>query len=1090
MLNAILACSIRNRVLVVGIALAVAAGGGFALRGLPIDAVPDITNNQVQINTSVSGLTPIDVERQVTFPIETAMAGIRGLEYTRSLSRSGFSQVTVVFAEGVDSYFARQQVAERLVDAREALPAGVEPRMGPLSTGLGEVYMYAVDFTHRGGVGAVIAPDDEAGWKSDGSYLTPEGESLRSAAERITWLRTVHDWQVKPQLRTVPGVAGVDVLGGYTKQYVVEPDPARLATYGLSAADVRAAIERNNQSVGSLPVEINGEGHVVRSDGRVQGVDDLAAIVLASHAGTPVRLRDVATVGIGREVRTGAATLGGDETVVGTALMLIGGNSRTVARDVHQRVQAIATALPADVTMRTVYDRSSLVDATIRTVRLNLIEGAALVIAVLFLLLGNLRGALIAAAVIPLSMLYAAIGMRWLHISGNLMSLGALDFGIIVDTAVIIVENGLRRLGQRQREFGRLLTLPERLREVYRASVEMRQATLFGEAIIVVVYIPVLTLSGIEGKMFQPMALTVILALAGAFVLSLSFVPAMLALLVRGRVAEHDNRLMSLARSAYAPVLAWALRARWLVVGAATAAFAGSLWLGSRLGQEFIPKLDEGDLAVQSVRIASTGMEQSTAMQRQVERAVLALPEVAWMFSKTGTAEAAFDPMPPNVSDAFIMLKPRSEWPNPGLGKPALRAKVEDAINRIPGQRYIFTQPIELRFNELISGVRGDLAVKIFGDNFAGLLFTAGSVADVLKTVPGASEVSVEQVEGLPALVIDIDRAACARLGLNVADIQDVVAAALGGADAGQVFEGDRRFAIVVRLPDATRRDVAALRRLPIALPVHDDADHRDAGMAKAAGGRRHVPLSTVASIEISEGLNQVSRENGKRRIVVQANVRGRDLGSFVDEAKRVVAAKITLPAGAWIGWGGQYENLVAAKQRLSLVVPACLLLIGGLLYATFSSLRYAALVFTGVPLALSGGIVALWLRSMPFSISAAVGFIALSGVDVLNGLVLVSCINQLRAAGTALDAAVVDGCLQRLRPVLMTALVASLGFVPMALAGGQGAEVQKPLATVVIGGIVSSTLLTLIVLPALYRLCHRRNAAWPPAADADVDLS
>jgi len=1068
MLSSILRFSIQQRTFVVIATLVVAVIGWFALMRLPIDAVPDITNNQVQINTEVSGLTPLDVERQITFPIETAMAGIAGLQYTRSLSRSGFSQVTVVFDDDVDIYWARQQISERIGEAREQLAEGVEPKMGPIATGLGEIYMYGVEFAHPTGQGAPIADEDEPGWLADGTYRTPEGQMLANEVERIAYLRTVHDWIIRPQLRSVPGIAGIDAIGGFEKQYVVEPDPTRMVSYGLTVADISDALAGNNRSVGALPIEINGEGYVVRSDGRVQTVDDLAAIPLAARSsGVPILLSDVAAVGIGREVRTGSASDNGTETVVGTALMRIGGNSRTVAQAVHQRIEQIRSALPTGIVIKRLYDRSTLVDATISTVRKNLIEGAALVIAVLFMLLGNLRGALIAASVIPLSMLFAAIGMERFGISGNLMSLGALDFGIIVDSAVIIVENCVRRLAELQHRLGRLPTLRERFAEVYAASVQVRQATLFGEAIIIVVYVPILTLSGIEGKMFQPMALTVILALVGAFILSLTLVPALVALGLGGRIRERETVLIRWAKSAYEPVLRAAVGWRWMVSVVAGVILVVSLWLFSRLGEEFIPKLDEGDLAMQSVRITSTGIEQSSKMQREVERAVLAVSEVAYVFSKTGTAEAAFDPMPPSVSDAFIILKPRSEWPDPALTKPALLDKVRTVVEQVPGNRYIFTQPIELRFNELIAGVRADLAVKVFGDNFTDLLLTAGSVATILEKIPGATDVSVESVDGLPSLAITVDRAACARLGLAIQEVQDVVAAALGGAEAGAVYEGDRRFDIVVRLSDQVRRDIAAIKRLPIPLP-DADGGHEDS--------HRFVPLSSVASVEVTEGLNQVSRENGKRRIVVQANIRGRDLGSFVAEAQRAIKEQVTLPDGTWIGWGGQFENLVAAKQRLTLVVPICLLLISLLLYTTFGSLKHAGLVFTGVPLALTGGIVALWLRGMPFSISAAVGFIALSGVAVLNSLMMVSYINQLRREGRDLEAAIHEGSMTRLRPVLMTALVASLGFVPMAFASGQGAEVQKPLATVVIGGIVSSTLLTLVVLPALYRLLHRRD--------------
>jgi cobalt-zinc-cadmium resistance protein CzcA len=1071
-LERLLSFSIRRRVVVVLLVLIGGLLGVHSLARLPIDAVPDVTNNQVQVNATAPALSPVDVEKQVTFAIETALAGIPGLEYTRSLSRNGFAQVTAVFDDAVDPYFARNQVSERLAEAREGLPPGTEVRLGPLSTGLGEIYMWTVEYEHPGGRGAPMR-DGTPGWQTDGAFLTPDGQRLATAFEQAAYLRTVQDWVIRPQLKGVPGLAGVDAIGGYVKQFHVQPDPMKLVSFGLTFGDLIRALEENNVSTGAGYVEHEGEAYLVRAAGRIETPDQIEEIVVGSRRGIPIYVRDVAGVVAGGELRTGSASADGEEVVVGTALMLIGGNSRTVARAVDERMATIARSLPPGVRTRTVLDRTKLVDATIATVQKNLFEGALLVVVVLFALLGHFRAALIAALAIPLSMLLTVTGMVQAKVSGNLMSLGALDFGLIVDGAVIVVENCLRRLGEEQRRLGRVLGLKERLAVVLDASREVRKATTFGEAIIVIVYVPILALSGVEGKLFHPMALTVIFALTAAFVLSLTFVPAMVALLVTGPVRERENALIRAAKAVYAPFLAAGLRHRLAVVVVAVAAFGASLFLFRRLGQEFVPTLDEKDLALHALRIPSTSLEQSTAMQLVVERRLRAFPEVAHVFSKTGTAEMASDPMPPNVSDTFVMLKPEEHWPDPAEGKAALVRRIEAAVRELPGNQYEFTQPIQMRFNELTSGVRSDVAVKVFGDDVAAMQACAESVAAALASVRGSADVQIEQTEGLPVMTIDIERSAIARYGLTVSDVQDVVAAAIGGRGAGLVFEGDRRFELVVRLPDDARRDLDAIRSLPIPLPADPDVEvvsafEADDLVPRASGG--FIPLEALASVRVEEGPNQISRENGKRRIVVQANVRGRDLGSFVEDARRAVE-HVPLPVGGWIEWGGQFEHLVAARERLAFVVPACFLLIFVLLYGTFGSVRHALLVFSGVPLGLTGGILALWLRDMPFSISAAVGFIALSGVAVLNGLVIVSFVNQMRARGVELDVALRDGALTRLRPVLTTALVASLGFVPMALATGTGAEVQKPLATVVIGGLVTSTLLTLVVLPALYRM-------------------
>lgn len=1074
MLERILAFSIQNRLAVVVAAAVAAAIGVHSLTTLPIDAVPDITNNQVQINTLVPSLSPVEVEKQVTFPVETSLAGIPGLSYTRSISRNGFSQVTAVFDDDVSIYFARQQVSERLITAREDLPVGAEPRMGAISTGLGEVYMWTVEYEHPQGRGAEKKAG-EPGWQPDDSYLTPEGEVLRTPVELASYLRTIQDWVIRPQVKGVLGVAGVDTIGGYVKQYHVQPDPRKLVAFGLTFSDLLDALERNNLSTGAGYIENNGEAYLVRASGRVERADQIAAIVVGERRGTPITVSDVAWVGIGRELRTGSASENGEEVVVGTALMLIGENSRTVANAVDEKMAEIQKTLPPGIKAKTVLNRMALVDATISTVQRNLVEGAVLVIVVLFVLLGNIRAAILTALAIPLSMLLTATAMVQTRTSGNLMSLGAIDFGLIVDGAVIIVENCLRLFAEKQHELGRRLTLPERLAVTLAGSKQVLGVAVYGGAIIITVYVPLLFLTGVEGKMFRPMALTVIFALVAAFVLSLTVIPALVALLITGEVQERENPIIRVAKKAYTPALGWALRYRGPVVAAAVALFLGSLLLFGRLGQEFIPTLSELDFAVQAIRIPSTGITQSTEMQFQVERAIKQVPEVAFVFSKTGTAELASDPMPVNVSDSFVVLKPRAEWPNPSETKDDVRTRIEAALVGLLGNNYEFTQPIQMRFNELIAGVRGDVAVKVFGDDFEQLAPVAQQVGSILQSIAGSADVRMEQIAGLPLLSIDVERGAIARQGLTVADVQDVVAIAIGGREAGQVFQGDRRFDIMVRLPEEFRRDVRALQNLPVPL-AHDPAEFVEIVdvQGEQPGRFAYLPLGTVADVQLTVGPNQVSRENGKRRIVVQANVRGRDLGSFVGEAQRRIDAEVKLPAGSWLEWGGQFENLIEAKARLSVVVPICFVVIFLLLYSTLRSVRYAAMVFTGVPLALSGGIVTLWLRDMPFSISAAVGFIALSGVAVLNGLVMVSFINQLREEGKRLEDAITQGALTRLRPVLMTALVASLGFVPMALATGTGAEVQRPLATVVIGGLVTSTALTLLVLPALYRLFTR----------------
>ena len=1056
MISRILDFSVHQRWLVVLLSLLAAGFGVYSLIRLPIDAVPDITNNQVQINTVAPSYSPVDIEKQVTYPVETALAGIKGLEYTRSLSRNGFSQVTAVFAEGLDIYFARQQVAERLNQVKASLPPGAEPQMGPISTGLGEVYMWSVRYAKPGE--RKVLPAGQPGWQPDGSYLTPEGQRLTSELERAAYLRTVQDWIIRLQIKTVPGVAGVDSIGGFEKQYHVQPDPTKLTALDLSFGDVARALEANNANQGARYLENNGEGYVVRAAGRLESMDEIGNVVVTTRGGVPVRIKDVAEVRIGRDLRTGAGSEDGQEVVIGTALMRIGENSRTVAAAVDAKMDEIRRALPPGVEVQTVLNRTVLVEATVRTVAKNLAEGAALVVVVLFLLLGNIRAAIITALVIPVAMLLTFTGMVQTKISANLMSLGALDFGLIVDGAVIITENALRHLAERQHELGRKLDTEERLQTVRASAEEMIKPSLYGQAIIILVYLPLLTFTGVEGKMFEPMALTVIIALVAAFILSLTFVPAMIAIVITGRVTEKDNLIIRGLKAAYRPALAGAVRTPLVFVGAALLLLAGAGVLFTRLGAEFIPTLDEKSIAMNALRIPSTSLSQSQAMQLKIEQAVAQFPQVAYVFSKTGTAEVASDPMPPNSSDTFVILKPQEEWPDPNLSKAELQEQIEKAVGELAGNVYEFSQPIQLRFNELLAGTRGDLAVKVFGEEFEPMLKAANQIAAILKGTAGAEDVKVEQTQGLPFLEIRIDKSEAARLGLSTGAIQDVIGAAIGGKEAGLVFEGDRRFPIVVRLTDKVREDREALENLPVALPP-------------GPGGRASsVLLKQVASFQVTEGPNQISRENGRRRVVVTANVRGRDIGSLVAEAQAKVAQQVSLPPGYYVAWGGQFENLASARQRLMVVVPVCFFLIFLLLYSALGSPRDALLVFSAVPLALTGGIAALWLRGMPFSVPAAVGFIALSGVAVLNGLVMLTYIKQLIAEGRPKAEAIVEGAMTRLRPVAMTALVASLGFVPMALATETGAEVQRPLATVVIGGLISATLLTLLILPALYQ--------------------
>jgi len=1051
MLDLVLHFAIRQRVFMVFATLAMAALGAYNFERLPIDAVPDITNVQVQINTEAPGYTPLEVEQRITFPVETALAGLPRLDYTRSLSRYGLSQVTVVFEDGTDIYFARQLISSRIQEIAGQLPSGLEPVMGPIATGLGEIFMWAVE-----AVGGADAPE-----------ISP------------TELRTLQDWVIKPQLRNIPGVAEVNSIGGYVKQFHVTPDPEKLIAYGIDFSAVLRALVQNNSNRGAGYIEHTGEQYLIRSPGQVSGLDDIRRTVVGAHQGVPIHIGDVAQVLLGKELRTGAATRNGEETVLGTVFMLKGENSRIVAERVERKMAEINRTLPEGVEAKTVYNRTKLVNETLTTVRDNLLEGALLVILVLFVLLGNFRAALITALVIPLSMLFAVTGMVERGISGNLLSLGAIDFGIIIDGTVIIVENCIRRLSEEQKKLGRLLTLEERAELVFQASREVSRPSIFGILIIMIVYLPIMTLTGIEGKMFQPMAFTVLAALTGAMILSLLLIPGLVVQFASRGVRVGESRVIRWAEHLYAPVLGFTLRNRAPVILLAAVLVGLGALLMTRMGSEFLPTLDEKDIAVHALRIPGTSISQAVEMQHALEKKIRGLAEVDYVFAKIGTAEIATDPMPPSVADVFITLKDRGQWPDPGRPKAAFLEQLAAEVGAVPGNKYEFTQPIEMRFNELIAGVRSDVGVKVFGDDMEVLVQTADEIEHVLAGLPGASDVRMEQVTGLPVMNIELKRDTMARLGLNVSDIQDVVEIAIGGKTAGQVFERDRRFDLIVRLPENIRTRMDQWRRIPVAVPERIDPGEAALSRIVLPGsgpGFNYVPLGAVADFNLVTGPNMITRENGKRRVVVTANVRGRDLGSFVKQAQRAIEAQVRLPAGYWIAWGGQFEHLISASQRLWVVVPLALVLIFLMLFTAFGAFKNALLVFTGVPLALTGGLYALWVRGIPFSISAAVGFIALSGVAVLNGIVMISFIDKLRERGGNLESSIRQGALTRLRPVLMTALVASLGFVPMALATGTGAEVQRPLATVVIGGIASSTALTLLVLPALYSVFHRRK--------------
>ena len=1026
--------AIRNAIWVMLFVMTWIAVGIWSYQKLPIDAVPDITNTQVQINTQANGYTALEVEQRITYPIETAMAGIPNLEQTRSISRYGLSQVTIIFKDGTDIYWARQLINQRLQEADGQLPDAVDPLMSPVSTGLGEIYQWVIK----------AKPDAK---KEDGTPYTAMD------------LREIQDWIVRPQLQRVKGVAEINSIGGYNKTYIVSPDLKRLQQLQISLTEFQTALQENNENRGAGFIEENGQQLTVRVPGMLSTVEDIQNITVSVKNGLPIRVADIATVAIGHDLRTGAATYNGEETVLGIAMMMMGENSRTVAQAVDAKIQEIQSTLPKGVEIETVYDRTSLVNKAIKTVQKNLVEGAILVIVILFVFLGNFRAALITACVIPLSMLFTLTGMAEQNISANLMSLGALDFGIIVDGAVVIVENCIRRLAEAQHHAGRLLTRRERFKEVFLAAKQARKPLLFGQAIIIVVYLPIFALTGVEAKMFHPMAMTVVMALLGAMILSVTFVPAAVALFITGEVKEKESRWMQALKRKYQQILDWAYQFKMVVVTLAVSILVLTGVLTTQIGSEFAPQLSEGDFALQQMRSPSTGLEQSLRMQENTEKLILKnFSEVKAVFARTGTAEVATDVMPPNISDAVILLKPRDQWENPKETIDELRTRMQAFLENIPGNNSEFSQPIELRFNELISGVRSDVGIKVFGDDMEVLNTQAQAIAQKVQKISGATAVKVEQTSGLPVLNVDINNALAAQYGLSVKSIQDVVAASVGGQNVGQILQGDRRFDFEIRLPDS-QRTAQSLAQLPIQLPN---------------GGL--IQLQDIAKVETISGMNQVGRENGKRRVIVTANVEGRDLGSFVQELQATLKQQ-PLPAGYWLEYGGQFENLASAAARMQIVIPLALITIFVLLMAVFHNFKESLLVFSGVPFALSGGLVALWLRDIPLSMSAGVGFIALSGVAVLNGLVMLSFIKELREQFDV-HKATWQGAILRLRPVLMTAFVASLGFIPMAIATGTGAEVQRPLATVVIGGIISSTLLTLLILPIVYRWMNETKSS------------
>ncbi|MEO6035883.1 MAG: CusA/CzcA family heavy metal efflux RND transporter [Verrucomicrobiota bacterium] len=1043
MIDRILEFALRQRAFVLLGAIALLAGGLWSAIHLPIDAVPDITGIQVQINTEVPALAAEESEKVVTQIIEREMAGLPGMEEMRSLTKFGLSQVTLNFTEGSDIFRARQLVAERLQGVLEQLPAGASPRLAPISTGLGEIFYYSVSYR----------PD---------ATNKPAGE-----LEQLLELSEIQQYTVKPMLRAVKGIAEINESGGYQRQFVIQPKPEALEAVGMTFSELAELVARNVQNAGGGIVSRGGQQLTIRAVSRVTTIEEIAALPLKFGAGVKaILVKDVAEVKTGTKFRTGAATLNGHETVIGTTMMLAGANSREVAGRVKERIKEIQTKLPEGVEIQIQYDRSQLIDRTIGTVKKNLFEGAILVVALLLVLLGNWRAALIVAAAIPLSFLFALIGMARFGISGNLMSLGAVDFGLIIDGAVVIVENIVRQIGQRQHKLGRSLTAEEQIHTVLAASKQVGSPMFFGVIIITVVYIPLLALTGIEGKMFHPMALTVMLALAGALLLALTLMPVLCSFLLRGNIQEGDNFIIRLVKKVYEPALNAALRLRWAVVFAAVLLFAGSVWLFTHLGAEFVPKLDEGSITSMLYKPVGMSMEESLRTDIEVENRLLKeFPEVTRIFTRIGTSQIASDPMPPNESDVYIFYKPMKEWPKTA-GRPVNKAELREHIDAVlkkinPDYNILFAQPIEMRFNEMLEGTKAELAVKIFGNDYDVLEKLAEQIKGILEKTPGAEQVEFETEGRTPQLQINVKRDALQRYGLQADEVNKAVNAALAGQEVGTIANGERRYEIVVRMPEQLRADDEEIKKLPVRV-----------------GSAGLVPLGKLVEFETLKTVEPILRDDGHRRAALMVNLKTSDIEGFVRAAERSIQEQVKLPENYIVEFGGQFENLQKARTRLFVVVPTSLVLILTLIFLAFGSFRQMAIVASGIPLAVTGGVFALWLRGMPFSITAAVGFIALTGVAVLNGMVLVAYFNQLRDEGKSIRDSVIEGSLTRLRPVLMTALVASLGFVPMAIATGAGAEVQRPLATVVIGGILSSTFLTLVLLPVLYEWAERKTKA------------
>ena len=1043
MLNRLLEFSVRQRVVVLLATVVMVGIGLYSALRLPIDAVPDITNVQVQINTAIRALAPEEIEKLVTFPIENEMAGIPGLTELRSLSKFGLSQVNIIFEDGTDIYRSRQLVSERLQTVIDELPPGLTPKLAPISTGLGEIYYYVVEYA----VGTTNKP------------ATREAQLME--------LKLLHDYVIKPRLRSTPGLAEVNTTGGYEKQIVIQPNPDKLKSVGMSFSEIAEAIGENVENAGGGLIQLGGESVTVRAAGRVQTVEEIERLPLKfGSRATPLRVKDVADVGIGKAVRTGTATYNGEEAVLGSALMLAGENSRIVAKRVDEKLKEIQTKLPAGVQIIPVYDRTVLVDRTIRTVETSLFEGAILVVVVLLVMLANWRAAFIVALAIPLSLLFAMTGMVQSRVSGNLMSLGAIDFGLIVDGAVVMVENIIRHLAEKQHKLGRRLTALERAQEVLVSAKEVASPMFFGVCIITVVYFPILALTGIEGKMFKPMAITVIFALVGSMALALTFMPALCSYLLGGNIKEKDSFLVNWAKIVYTPILRFALGFRWVVTGAALVLFILAVSVFNRLGAEFVPQLDEGSFATHMIRTTSIGIDASVEMQKRGEKLLLEkFPEVSYTFSRLGTAEIASDPMGVNVADTYIMFNPLDKWrkvDGKPIGKEALAALMTEELGKhLPGEGHLFSQPIEMRFNEILEGTRADIAVKVFGEDFAVIERIASEARDILEKVPGAADVEFDALGKSPLLEIVPKREAMSQYNLHAAELNRVVTAALAGQEVGKLIEGNRRFDIVIRLSEELREKIDDLKRLPVRVD--------DGGL---------LTLGQVADFRVVEQVAAIAREFSQRRAAIMVNLRGRDVESFVLEAQKKITEQIKLPDGYTIEFGGQFKNLMEARKRLTIVVPVAMALIFILIFMALQSVRQSLLVFLAVPLAVTGGVFALWARDLPFSISAGVGFIALSGIAVLNGLMIITFFNQLRERGADVRTAVWDGSLLRLRPKLMTALVASLGFLPMAIASGAGAEVQRPLATVVIGGILSSTFLTLVLLPTLYEWLETKRSS------------